>query len=1271
MSGCDSVIITNLTVSQAVRHTQNPAICQGGSVTVSTHTYSSTGVYIDTIVGGAVGGCDSIITTDLTIIQPSIYTQNPALCTGHTVTVNGHTYGVQGTYRDTIVNGASSGCDSIIVTNLSISPSVTHSQSPILCPGGSISAGIHTYGTTGTYRDTIANGSVGGCDSIVITNLTVLTPDSFIQRPVICYGGSVTVGASIYSVSGTYSNVLTAADIHGCDSTVVTYLTILPADTFTQVFTLCPGGSVKVGSNTYSSSGTYSAILTAGDIHGCDSTVITKLTIRPQAIFNHDVTICSDQSITVGTHTYTLPGLYRDTLYGRAVGGCDSIINTTLNVNPVGAFTQSPTFCMGGSITVGSNTYTSSGNHIDTLHNASVNGCDSIVTTHLTVLQPGLLSQTFNICQGQSVIVNGITYSSNGTYRDTIVNGAASGCDSIITTVLNVHPYPIVNLGPAIAQCGGSIQVDAGNAGSTYRWSDGTTTEIDTVSTSGLYYVTVTSAFGCADSSGNILIYIKPAPSVNLGADITTCQDSVTLNAGNIGSSFLWSTGATSQTLTVSGSGSYSVIVTDTASKCTGYDTVSVNFNKAQAASLGPDTSLCGGTLTLTAGNPSLTYIWSDQSTSNTLVVSRTGQYSVTVTYPSTCTATASVFVTIGTKPNLGPDITDSVCELSTVDLYSYFPGTGLTLTFSTPTPAAVGPGTYTVYGTNITTGCSDTAVVNILSRQAPNAGPDRTDSICPGYTYDLNNLYPNQGYGTYTWVNTFTPGAVAPGTYILAVGNGGGCIDTAVATIISSQKPNLGGDKTDSICRGSTYDLTALFPNNGYANYVWINVADPTAVSQGTYQLVVTNSGGCTDTALATITYRAQPIVTLGISPNVCSGQGAFPLTGGAPAGGTYYINNIAATTFDPGVLIAGPQYVSYVYTNTSGCTDSATTVITIYSRPVIIDTFDFAGYCAGPAAQAIDIGPYFSPPGGVFSGPGVFNGDQFIAYAQGAYPITYIYTDPHGCKDTAYKSLTASAPFEFLLLDPNKKPSICAGESVTFTALVDNPFAVTYQFFVNGVAVTSASSTDVYTTDSLQPGDIVSVVADNPCTHMATNSTLIITPAPVANAGRDTTINSGQLLVLNGSGTGGAGNLSFNWTPGTDLNFSNVDRPTFNSAYDTGSVSFILRVTDANGCWDTASVTVYIKAVSDIVFQNFMSPNGDGSNDAFVLDPKLDLTGAEIVIKTRWGQNVYVSNNFNGTWDGHDMSGALVPDGTYYFFLKMPALSSKTYTGFITVIQ
>ena len=270
VNGCDSVIITNLTVLQAARHTQNPAICQGGSVTVSTHTYSSTGVYIDTIVSGAANGCDSIITTDLTIIQPSLYTQNPVVCTGHTVTVNGHTYGVQGTYRDTIVNGASSGCDSIIVTNLTISPSVTHSQSPILCPGGSISAGIHTYGTTGTYRDTIANGSVGGCDSIVITNLTVLTPDSFIQRPVICYGGSVTVGASIYSVSGTYSNVLTAADIHGCDSTVVTYLTILPADTFTQVFTLCPGGSVKVGSNTYSSSGTYSAILTAGDIHGCD-----------------------------------------------------------------------------------------------------------------------------------------------------------------------------------------------------------------------------------------------------------------------------------------------------------------------------------------------------------------------------------------------------------------------------------------------------------------------------------------------------------------------------------------------------------------------------------------------------------------------------------------------------------------------------------------------------------------------------------------------------------------------------------------------------------------------------------------------------------------------------------------------------------------------------------------------------------------------------------------------------------------------------------------
>jgi hypothetical protein len=262
--------------------------------------------------------------------------------------------------------------------------------------------------------------------------------------------------------------------------------------------------------------------------------------------------------------------------------------------------------------------------------------------------------------------------------------------------------------------------LDAGTPGSTYAWSDQTTNEIDTVSTSGVYYVTVTTIFGCVDSSKKT-VYIRPIPSVNLGPDAAYCTAPITLDAGNVGDSYLWSDNSTSQTLSVSSTGIYSVIVTDTSSGCTGYDTVSITINNTPThINLGNDTSLCGGTADAQCRLiPANTYIWSTGETTNSIVAAVSHTYSVTVTYPSTCTATGSISVNIFSQPNLGADVTDSICPFTKANLYSYYQGTGLALTFSTATPAAVDTGVYTVIGTN-TNGCSDTALVTIIYRQKP-----------------------------------------------------------------------------------------------------------------------------------------------------------------------------------------------------------------------------------------------------------------------------------------------------------------------------------------------------------------------------------------------------------------------------------------------------------------------------------------------------------------------------------------------------------------------
>ena len=152
--------------------------------------------------------------------------------------------------------------------------------------------------------------------------------------------------------------------------------------TFSKTFTKCAGQSVTVGTHTYTVTGTYKDTLRGSASNNtCDTIVTTHLTILPKKYFSQAFTKCAGQSVTVGTHTYTVSGTYHDTL--TAFNSCDSIITTNLTVLPANTFSQTITKCIGQSLTVGTNTYTISGTYQDTLTTA--NTCDSIVITHLTV----------------------------------------------------------------------------------------------------------------------------------------------------------------------------------------------------------------------------------------------------------------------------------------------------------------------------------------------------------------------------------------------------------------------------------------------------------------------------------------------------------------------------------------------------------------------------------------------------------------------------------------------------------------------------------------------------------------------------------------------------------------------------------------------------------------------------------------------------------------------------------------------------------------------
>ncbi|MEI8204892.1 MAG: immunoglobulin domain-containing protein, partial [Bacteroidota bacterium] len=166
-SGCVGRDSVEIIVLPTMTNTINPVICQGNTFTVGQHNYSISGTYYDTLVTSL--GCDSIITTNLTVGVIQQDTINPIICQGETLTIGTHNYSISGTYTDTLAT--SMGCDSILTIHLTVQEKQQVSLNPTICLGDTFKVGIHYYTTTGAYTDTIVTAI--GCDSIVQTNLIV------------------------------------------------------------------------------------------------------------------------------------------------------------------------------------------------------------------------------------------------------------------------------------------------------------------------------------------------------------------------------------------------------------------------------------------------------------------------------------------------------------------------------------------------------------------------------------------------------------------------------------------------------------------------------------------------------------------------------------------------------------------------------------------------------------------------------------------------------------------------------------------------------------------------------------------------------------------------------------------------------------------------------------------------------------------------------------------------------------------------------------------
>jgi len=193
-----------------------------------------------------------------------------------------------------------------------------------ICNGETFQVGASIYDKSGTYTDVLTAQS--GADSTVTTILTVKSKLSNSQNINICSGETYKIGNSVYDLAGTYTDILQTKE--GCDSTVTTILTIKPTVQTFQTFTICSNETVKVGNSVYSTSGIYVDVLQTYD--GCDSIVRTYLNVQDLEESTNYVVVCFGEVYTVGTNTYSTSGTYKDVL--KSEFGCDSTVNTILTI---------------------------------------------------------------------------------------------------------------------------------------------------------------------------------------------------------------------------------------------------------------------------------------------------------------------------------------------------------------------------------------------------------------------------------------------------------------------------------------------------------------------------------------------------------------------------------------------------------------------------------------------------------------------------------------------------------------------------------------------------------------------------------------------------------------------------------------------------------------------------------------------------------------------------------------------------------------------------
>ncbi|MEI7802192.1 MAG: GEVED domain-containing protein, partial [Bacteroidota bacterium] len=507
-----------------------------------------------------------------------------------------------------------------------------------------------------------------------------------------------------------------------------------------------------------------------------------------------------------------------------------------------------------------------------------------------------------------------------GTYIVTVSSGGTSAMDTFDVTEPPAFNLSISASGATTFCQGDSVTLTA-SAATSYLWSTGANIVSITALTSGVYYVTATSATGCT-SSANAIVIVNPAPPVpNISASGGTffCTGGTVTLISDAGAATVWQPSGTSgTTLVVSSTGNYTATITD-ANGCISVSaptTITVIAQPIATIAANGQTTFCqGGSVTLTANYPT-GILWNNGSTTTSITVNASGTFSFIVDLGNGCADTSAV-TTVTVNPNPTPLITGSgpitFCQGGIVTLFSNYNAGNLWSNGAISNTINVN--TSGTFSTTVTdaNGCSGvspavTVTVNPIPA-APVITPSGATTFCQGGSvtltsnYSTGNLWSNNA-------NTSSITVTTTGNYSVTYTDPNGCISPSsnIQVTVNPVPTASIGAAPNAICLVNPTTITYAGSASANATYNW-NFGGGTVVSgtgQGPYTLNFSTAGnytvtltvtelGCTSNPASTaVTVYATPISPFSISDDtICSGETVtLNYTGTSSAFATYNWN-------------------------------------------------------------------------------------------------------------------------------------------------------------------------------------------------------------------------------------------------------------------------------------------------------------------------------------------------------------------------------------------